>query len=197
VLGKYYAKKLIIDHYNYLHANGIRGYIIHIPPNMFLSQCIKFIKSFLEELEPNPDVKFPLPVIYFEHIPSEFYSIAANMNKFALRLKQIKTRIPLGICIDTCHVYVSGIDLGVLSTMKLYLQDLNLQGIKTLFHLNDSIFELGSYRDQHALLGYRIWKESKDSLSYLVNYLHENNIDAIIELKDYDSSLKLVQKLLA
>jgi deoxyribonuclease-4 len=62
----------------------------------------------------------------------------------------------LGVCIDSAHLYGSGIDVGDAAAVDAMLDELDetigLARLKAL-HINDSAVELGSNRDRHANLG--------------------------------------------
>ena len=62
----------------------------------------------------------------------------------------------LGICIDTCHAFVSGYDLRTDSEYERMITDidklLEIKRVK-LWHLNDTDKELGSHSDRHADIG--------------------------------------------
>jgi len=71
-------------------------------------------------------------------------------------IQRVEKRIPIGVCIDTCHSFAAGYDIrtkkGWDQTLKTFDQ---VVGLKHLFafHLNDSIKGLGSRVDRHAPLG--------------------------------------------
>ncbi|HEX7117633.1 MAG TPA: deoxyribonuclease IV [Longimicrobiales bacterium] len=61
----------------------------------------------------------------------------------------------VGICLDTCHVWAAGYDLrreydGVFDRLD---RTVGLDRLR-LFHLNDSVGDLGSRRDRHADIGH-------------------------------------------
>jgi deoxyribonuclease IV len=62
----------------------------------------------------------------------------------------------LGICIDSCHWYVSGVDVTDPAILDAALADVDARigfdRIRAL-HVNDSAGELGSNRDRHASIG--------------------------------------------
>ncbi len=59
----------------------------------------------------------------------------------------------LGVCLDTCHLTGAGYDLTQLEDLKKAIDEtIGLERVK-VFHLNDSMFPLGSRRDRHAKLG--------------------------------------------
>ncbi len=60
-------------------------------------------------------------------------------------------RARVGVCLDTCHLWAAGYDLlddydGVVAR---FADVVGLEWLR-LFHLNDSVFGLGSHRDRHA-----------------------------------------------
>jgi deoxyribonuclease-4 len=62
----------------------------------------------------------------------------------------------LGVCLDSAHLYGSGIDVGDVAAVDAMLDELDdtigLDRLKAL-HVNDSQVELGSNRDRHANVG--------------------------------------------
>ena len=59
----------------------------------------------------------------------------------------------LGICLDTCHLYVSGVDVTDRATLDATLDEvertIGLDRLRAL-HVNDAATPLGSNRDRHA-----------------------------------------------
>jgi deoxyribonuclease-4 len=62
----------------------------------------------------------------------------------------------LGLCIDSCHWWVSGVDVSDPDTLAAAVADLDerigLERLRAL-HVNDAVAELGSNRDRHASVG--------------------------------------------
>lgn len=62
----------------------------------------------------------------------------------------------LGICLDTCHLYASGVDVTDPATVAALLADVDegigLERLRAL-HVNDSAAPLGSNCDRHANIG--------------------------------------------
>jgi len=71
-------------------------------------------------------------------------------------IDRLHKKIPIGVCIDTCHIFVAGYDI---RTKKAWDQTLaqfdKTIGLKHLyaFHVNDSMKPFESRRDRHAPLG--------------------------------------------
>ena len=62
----------------------------------------------------------------------------------------------LGICLDSCHLFVSGVDITDASTWNALLEDLDTRiGLDRLraLHANDAKAPLGSNRDRHDNIG--------------------------------------------
>lgn len=64
--------------------------------------------------------------------------------------------VPIGVCIDTCHIFAAGYDIRSAQGWQETLDAFDaLVGLEHLyaFHVNDSLKPLGSRRDRHAPLG--------------------------------------------
>jgi deoxyribonuclease-4 len=66
------------------------------------------------------------------------------------------TELPVGYCLDTCHLLAAGYDIvtpgGLRATVRSIEQTLGLAHLR-LFHANDSRMPLGSRVDRHAHIG--------------------------------------------
>ncbi len=64
--------------------------------------------------------------------------------------------IPIGFCLDTCHCYVSGLDISTSEGLASMVSDasaiLGLQNVPVI-HTNDAKTALGSHCDRHANIG--------------------------------------------
>lgn len=64
--------------------------------------------------------------------------------------------VPIGVCIDTCHIFAAGYDLCTQASFDHMVKEFDrIVGLSHLhaFHVNDSIYDLGSRKDRHAPLG--------------------------------------------
>ena len=71
-------------------------------------------------------------------------------------IKKLYKNLPIGVCIDTCHIFAAGYDIRTARAWDATLSDFdNAIGLEHLFafHVNDSMKPLGSRRDRHAQLG--------------------------------------------
>ncbi len=83
-------------------------------------------------------------------------SVGHRFEHLAYILQNVGTKVPLGVCIDTCHIFAAGYDLRTEKCCQDTLDEFDrVVGLKHLsaFHLNDSLKDLGSRVDRHAPLG--------------------------------------------
>lgn len=71
-------------------------------------------------------------------------------------IEAVKDHVPIGVCIDTCHIFAAGYDIRTAADWEKVLTEFDrIVGLPWLyaFHLNDSLKELGSRVDRHQPLG--------------------------------------------
>jgi deoxyribonuclease-4 len=92
----------------------------------------------------------------------------------------------LGVCIDSCHLYASGVDVGDAAALDATLDELDsrigLDRLKAL-HINDSQMPLGSNRDRHARVGEGLIGER---LSVFLGRPRLQELPAILETLGHD-----------
>ncbi len=93
----------------------------------------------------------------------------------------------VGFCLDTAHLFVSGVDVSTIQGVKGYLKEfdekIGLKHIK-LFHINDSRYKLGSRHDEHKGLQEGLIFKDNDgiqSLKYMINFCKKKKIPMILE----------------
>jgi len=79
-----------------------------------------------------------------------------NFSHQGFILKNIRNKKRIGVCLDTCHAYVSGYDIskkeGLNNLLKEIDKETGLEKLK-LIHLNDAKDKCGSRRDRHQDIG--------------------------------------------
>ena len=83
-------------------------------------------------------------------------AVGYRFDQLGYILKKVEKKVPVGICIDTCHIFAAGYDIRTAEGWNKTLKEFDeLIGLKHLcaFHLNDSAKGLGSRVDRHAHLG--------------------------------------------
>ena len=80
-------------------------------------------------------------------------TIGRSIDELAALVDALDRHPRLGICLDSCHLFVSGVDAGDPDTVAGVLTDLDARvGLDRLraLHVNDAAAPLGSNRDRHA-----------------------------------------------
>lgn len=83
-------------------------------------------------------------------------TIGRSFEELAYIIQHTTKKIPIGVCIDTCHIFAAGYDIRTKEMWEKTLQEFDEKiGLKYLyaFHINDSVHDLGSKKDRHAPLG--------------------------------------------
>lgn len=83
-------------------------------------------------------------------------TVGSRFEELGYIVKKLKDDLPIGVCIDTCHIFAAGYDIRTKEGLEKTLQEFDKQvGLDSLaaFHLNDSQKGLGSRVDRHAELG--------------------------------------------
>lgn len=94
--------------------------------------------------------------IVLEATAGQGSSVGWKFEHLGYIIQNIKKRFPLGVCIDTCHIFAAGYDIRTLNGWKTVLKEFDEKiGLCHLvaLHVNDSLKPLGSRRDRHACLG--------------------------------------------
>jgi deoxyribonuclease IV len=80
-------------------------------------------------------------------------TIGRSVDELATIIDALDRHPRLGICLDSCHLYVSGVDVGepkaVAGVLKEVKQRIGLDRLRAL-HINDAAAPLSSNRDRHA-----------------------------------------------
>ncbi len=83
-------------------------------------------------------------------------SVGHTFEQLGYIVDRVHHKIPIGVCIDTCHIFAAGYDIRTPEAWNKTLKQFDdVVGLKHLYalHLNDSIKPLGSKVDRHAPLG--------------------------------------------
>jgi deoxyribonuclease IV len=83
-------------------------------------------------------------------------TIGRSIDELATIYQRLDGHPRLGVCLDSCHLYVSGIDVTDAAQLDALLDDvessIGLDRLRAL-HVNDSASPLGSNSDRHANIG--------------------------------------------
>jgi len=162
------------------------GFIIHLPK----SSDINLVVSILPKLIiPNMTTKIYLETPALKPINS-FYHNPENINNLFVEIKKIDKDLRyFGICIDTAHIWSSGVDISEYKYTEMWLNELDIPHESILFHLNDNKKDLGIAPDEHEALTHgKIWNKYKDNIKNsglyaIINFAKFYNIPIILERK--------------
>jgi len=112
----------------------------------------QYIKSILKGIE-KTDSKV---IVLIENSAGGEDSLTGSHKNIGKILEEIGDNMAVKVCFDTCHAFGSGYDLRNKKTVTKTLEDIETHfGFNNiaLIHANDSLGELGSFRDRHEHLG--------------------------------------------
>lgn len=117
-------------------------------------QCLeRIVASLLGVRDLLPDTQLHLVI---EATAGQGSVIGASFEEIGYLVKHTAGKIPIGVCLDTCHIFAAGYDIrtaqGWEDTLKEFDEKVGLKFLSA-FHLNDSMKPLGSKKDRHAPLG--------------------------------------------
>jgi deoxyribonuclease-4 len=83
-------------------------------------------------------------------------TIGRSVDELAVLVERLGGHPRLGLCLDSCHLWVSGVDVTDQKALDALLEDVDARiGLDRLraLHVNDASAPLGSNRDRHANIG--------------------------------------------
>lgn len=94
--------------------------------------------------------------LLIENTAGAEFSLGGKLEQVAELVEQLKSHLPVAVCLDTCHVHVSGYDMvttdGYIETMKLVESTVGVDAVK-VWHCNDAKAAMGSKLDRHEHIG--------------------------------------------
>jgi deoxyribonuclease IV len=133
-------------------AIGADGVVVHVGSHLGtgfdagLERCVPALREVLEHCS---DTTWLL----LENSAGAGGTIGRSIEELAALVDALDRHERLGICLDSCHLYVSGVDVGgpkqMTATMKEVDERIGVDRLRAL-HVNDAAAPLGSNRDRHA-----------------------------------------------
>jgi deoxyribonuclease-4 len=83
-------------------------------------------------------------------------TIGRSLDELATLFDRLDAHPRLGICLDSCHLFASGVDVSKRDELDRFVDEVDARmGLERLraLHVNDSAAPLGSNRDRHANIG--------------------------------------------
>ncbi len=156
---------------------GVKYVVLH--PGAALTLDRKYaldniINALNNILKPNEDV-----TILLETMAGKGTELGINTDEVKYIIDHINDSLNIGVCLDTCHLNDSGVDL---NNFDDYLDEfdnkIGLNRVKCV-HINDSKNILGSHKDRHENIGYGTI--GFNTLLSIINNPRLDNIPKILE----------------
>lgn len=92
--------------------------------------------------------------VLLETMAGKGSEVGRCFEELAAIIDRVECRDKLGVCLDTCHVWDGGYDIGnsLEDVLKQFDSIIGLDRLKAL-HINDSMNELAAHKDRHAKIG--------------------------------------------
>ena len=130
---------------------GIKNVVLHPGASVSYTKD-ESIKSIIDGLNIilNNDMDV---TICLETMAGKGTEIGRDIEELKTIIDGVKFKNKIGICLDTCHLSDSGVDLTKFNEyLDEFAKEIGLHYIKCL-HINDSKNEIGSHKDRHENIG--------------------------------------------
>jgi deoxyribonuclease-4 len=134
------------------------GVVLHVGSHMgagfeeVVKQIANALEQALDKADPSPDGVKDCPIL-IENAAGTGGTVGKSLEEIEVLIDACGGDERLGLCIDTQHLWASGVDYSSVAGTKNLIKEINDRiGIERLrcLHLNDSKVELGANRDRHA-----------------------------------------------
>jgi deoxyribonuclease-4 len=158
-----YEKSVDCLTHNLSVARGMAssGLVLHVGSHMgtgfdeVVDQIRVAFERALERADPAPDGVEDCPIL-IENAAGAGGTVGRSLAEIQALIDACGKDERLGLCIDTQHLWASGVHYSSVAGTKKLVKEINDRiGIERLrcFHLNDSKIEFGGNRDRHANIG--------------------------------------------
>lgn len=130
---------------------GIKNVILH--PGAYVSYRKEdSIKSIIDGLNIILDNDIDVRIC-LETMAGKGTEIGTSISELKTIIDGVKFKDKIGVCLDTCHLNDSGVDLTKFDEyLKEFEREIGLKYIKVI-HINDSKNTIGSHKDRHENIG--------------------------------------------
>lgn len=162
----------LINEVKRCHELGVKTLVLHPGSAVGIERSVA-LKNIIYALNIVLDNDIDV-VIALETMAGKGTELGVNIDELKTIIDGIDKKDLIGVCIDTCHLNDSGIDI---SKFNGYLDEfdkiIGINKIKVM-HVNDSKNELGSHKDRHEIIGY-----GTIGFDNLINAIYNEKIDSI------------------
>lgn len=170
---------------------GIKNVVLHPGANVSFDRRDS-IESIIHGLNLILDNDMDV-TICLETMAGKGSEIGINLDEIKTIIDGVKFKNKIGVCLDTCHLWDSGVDLNNFDEyINEFDKNIGINYIKVI-HVNDSKNELGSHKDRHENIGFG--NIGFDTLIKIIYDVRFRDIPKILETpyvtKDDDSKEKI------
>ena len=165
---------------------GISGFVVHLPSRP-APDLVRAAQAMLAPYAKDVRIYLETPAVIPEHAKFETPAKLAGLLE---ALREIDPGLErFGVCIDTAHLWTSGVDLRSYAAGAAFVGQLEAAKIDPrllMFHLNDSRREQSHGPDAHAALGQgRIWEglaPENTGAAALLEYARRHSVVCLAEV---------------
>ncbi len=132
------------------YLNFHPGAALKTDPQECLDRIVESLLEVESLMENNPTR------LLLETTAGQGSTVGHQFEQLGYIVDQVEHKIPIGVCVDTCHIFAAGYDIRDQKawdhTLDLFDQHIGLQHLRA-FHVNDSMKGLGTRVDRHQPLG--------------------------------------------
>ncbi len=150
------SRSALADELGRCAALGVAGLVVHPGAHLGAGEeaGLSAIAASIDEVE---GAVAALPTrLLLELTAGQGSVLGYRLEQLAAIRAQVAKPGRIGFCLDTCHAFAAGYELGTAGGVEDFLaqvdRTLGLESVECL-HLNDSVGERGSRKDRHAHIG--------------------------------------------
>ncbi|KKL27538.1 hypothetical protein LCGC14_2384150 [marine sediment metagenome] len=176
------SRKTFLEEIKRCHALEIDYLVFH--PGAALTSTIDTCLDTISEsiLSFESEVKNGKTKLLLETTAGQGSNVGYKFEHLDYIIKKVKHKIPIGVCLDTCHIFAAGYDIRTKKGFDKTFDEFDkVIGLKFLnaFHVNDSKADFESRKDRHESLGKG--KIGIDTFKFLMKEKKIQNIPKILE----------------
>lgn len=185
----------LIDEAKRCEQLGIEKLVFHPGSHLRLiseKDCLDYIAASINEVLAATNKV----ILVIENTAGQGSNLGYKFEHLMYLINKTNNKNRIGVCIDTCHLFASGVDFRIKSeyaeTWNKFDKIIGFNYLKGL-HLNDSLHDLGSFKDRHESLGKG--KIGLDPFKFLMQDSRFDELPLILETRDptiWDQEIKLL-----
>lgn len=165
---------------------GAAGVVMHAGSAVGGTRYDEAMRQVREHLRPLLDeIADDGPALLVEPTAGGGGALVARIEQLPAYLDALDNHPKAGVCVDTCHLYAAGHDIGDAAGMRAVLDALLAAvgaGRLGLVHANDTGDPLGSTRDRHASIG--TGRIGLDAFGELFTHRATRGVPVVVETPD-------------